>query len=179
MVVMLDNGVGGILDELERHGLREKTLIIYSSDNGGSERSGQLNGIYRGGKFSMLEGGIRDPMLISWPSVLPENRVYGHPVINLDFFPTILSAANLAPAQECDGVNLLPYLTGKTKGTPHEMLFWKMPSDVGGYAVRAGDWKLLKCRLGRGLFNLKDDPGETLDLSAKFPEAPICSENGE
>lgn len=83
MQEILDRGVGAILDELEKQSLLENTLVIYSSDNGGSERSGQLNGNLRGGKFSVLEGGIRVPLLMSWPSRLPKDVVFGYPVSNL------------------------------------------------------------------------------------------------
>jgi len=167
---ILDRGVGAVLDELERLGLRENTLVIFSSDNGGSERSGQLNSILRGGKFSVLEGGLRVPMLISWPKHLPQGVVFCDPVWNLDFLPTALAAANIKPEGELDGVNLLPYLTKEKTSAPHEALFWRQPENLEAYAVRSGDWKLVYSQLGRGLFNLKDDVSETADLREQYPE---------
>ena len=169
MQEVMDASLGRILDELDRLELRENTLVIYTSDNGGSERSGQLNGHLRGGKFSVLEGGIRVPMLISWPEQLSKNVVYGYPVSNLDLLPTILAAAEAKPAQSVDGVNLLPYLRGDLTAAPHQALYWKQPEDMGAYAIRSGDWKLVFSKLGRGLFNLRDDPGETRDLRSKHP----------
>lgn len=170
MIDVMDEGIGRILDELAQRGQLDDTLIIYASDNGGGERSGQVNDIYRGGKFSVMEGGLRVPMLISWPKTLPKGVMYGHPVSNIDFVPTVLAAAGLVPQGELDGVNLLPFLLGENRSAPHSELFWKQPPSMGAYAIRSGNWKLVYSKLGRGLFNLTDDPGETNDLREQYPE---------
>lgn len=165
----VDTGLGAVLDKIEELGLMDNTLIIYTSDNGGGERSGQLNADFRGGKFTPMEGGIRVPQAISWPAVLPAGRVFTEPVWNLDFAPTIHAAVTGKTLDGVDGVNLLPYLLGEADAPPHEALFWKLPP-ANGYGVRAGDWKLTRSRIGLGLFNLRDDPGEYHDLSSEHPE---------
>ncbi len=167
---VLDRAVGLVLDELEKQGLRENTLVIFSSDNGGSERCGQLNNILRGGKFSVMEGGIRVPILMSWPGHLPEDVVFCDPVWNLDFLPTALAAVDIKTAELLEGVNLLPYLSGEKNTAPHEALFWRQPAEMEAYAVRSGDWKLVYSKLGRGLYDLKKDPGETVDVRSQYPE---------
>ena len=170
MLEEMDRGIGDILDTLETHGLARDTLVIYSSDNGGGERSGQVNGILRGGKFNLMEGGIRVPMLMRWPGHIPANRIYCDPVWNLDFLPTILGATGIAPPPATEGVNLLPHLTGDKHASPHEALFWKMPEHTGEFAVRSGSHKLVYTSTGRGLYDLAADPGETHDLRAAQPE---------
>lgn len=166
----MDMGLGAVMDKLEELGVDDNTLIIYSSDNGGSERSGQLNGDLRGGKFTAMEGGIRVPMAVSWPAVLPQGRVYTEPVWNLDYAPTIHAAVTGEELAGVEGVNLLPHLLGEVDKAPHEALYWKMPPAVGEHAIRSGDWKLTRSRIGIGLFNIRQDPGERHDLSAGHPD---------
>lgn len=168
MYYELDEGVGRILDFLEKHGIRENTIIVFQSDNGGGEPEAQLNYIYRGGKFTLTEGGIRVPTLISWPAKLPQNVIYGYPIINLDILPTLLSAVELKPETDLEGVNLLPFLTGKVSSPPHQDLFWQISSS--DFAIRSGDWKLVYTSNGVGLFNLKSDPQEICDLRSVYPE---------
>ena len=162
----LDKSIGAILDRLEKYDIRNNTFIIFQSDNGGGEPEAQLNWIYRGGKFTLLEGGLRVPTAISWPAGIPGNKIYGYPVMNIDFLPTLLAAAGIQSDKEFDGVNLLPYLRGEIKELPHEQLFWS----TGRYlAVREGDWKLVFASNGQGLFNLAEDPSELTDLREKYP----------
>lgn len=170
MLEEMDRGIGQIMDVLEKHGIDRDTLMIYSSDNGGGERSGQVNGLFRGGKFTLLEGGIRVPVIMRWPGRIPANRVYDFPVWNLDFLPTIMGALGITSPEGAEGVNLLPHLAGKAKGRPHDTLFWKMPEREGDYAIREGDRKLVFTSMGRGLYDLAADPGETRDLRNAEPE---------
>lgn len=164
----LDKSVGAVLDRLEKHGIRNNTIVIFQSDNGGGEPEAQLNWIYRGGKFTLLEGGIRVPSVISWPAVLPQNKIYGDPVTNIDFLPTILAAAGIKADKKFEGVNLMPYLTGKRTDAPHATLFWKATKEY--FAVRQGDYKLVFTANGQGLYNLKEDPAELNDLRAMYPQ---------
>lgn len=192
MYDILDDFVGQLLDKLNSYGIGENTLIIFSSDNGGGETDGQLNHTSRGGKFTLTEGGLRVPMIFSWPAVLPAGRIYSQPIINLDFLPTIIAAAGIAPQQEHDGVNLLPHLQGTTKAAPHEVLCWTngdepnyqsegwsrentpelfgYPFEKGDFAVRKGDWKLVSTVGSVGLFNLREDRAELHDRSGDEPE---------
>ena len=163
----LDKGVGEILDRIQDYGISENTIIIFQSDNGGDEPCAKQNWIYRGGKFNLLEGGIRVATVISWPAGLPQDRVYGYPVMNIDFLPTLLAAADIQTDQLFDGVDLLPYLRGENMSRPHEALFWNQRNE---FAVRAGDWKLVFSSRGQGLYNLTEDPSEMNDLRIKYPE---------
>jgi arylsulfatase A-like enzyme len=168
MMESLDNSAGAILERLEKYGIEENTLIFFSSDNGGGDVCAMLGWIYRGGKFYLLEAGIRVPTIISWPAQLPQNKIFRKPVTNMDFLPTMIAAAGGEQDPKFEGVNLIPYLKGEKKMTERP-LFWMMPPGNGDYAVRLGDWKLVYTRTGRGLYNLKDDPQELNDLSSKMP----------
>ncbi len=165
MVLALDEGVGRILDALERTGQRERTLVFFLSDNGGIPRtSGSSNRPLRGTKGMVYEGGIRVPFLVSWPGTLPEGATYSHPVSSLDIAATAAALAGLNRQQtrDLEGVNLVPYLTGQKEGEPHEALFWR----TGGgdqWAVRAGRWKLLQPG--------PDRPLELYDLSRDISES--------
>lgn len=168
MYFELDNSIGKIIDRLEKYKLRENTIIVFQSDNGGGEPEAQINWLFRGGKFTLLEGGIRVPTIISWPKELPQDVVYRNPVINIDILPTLLSVVGIEPDNNIEGIDLMPYLKGDKKGKPHETLFWDAAED--GIAIRDGDWKLVYTTNGRGLYNLKEDPQELNDLRFKYPE---------
>ena len=175
MYDVLDQYVGKLLDKLKEYGILENTMIVFMSDNGGGEPDGQLNDVFRGGKFTFLEGGIRVPFIISCPSKITGNRIYNYPVMNIDILPTILDLVGSKLEKPVDGVSLLPYLNGEKKGEPHHTLYWSGGLEAkSGFAIRKGDWKLVSTDAGVGLFNLKDDPTELYDMRSKHPE--IASE---
>ncbi len=173
----MDDAVGMILDALKREGRYDNTLVIFLSDNG-APSSGPLqvinlpgrNAPFRGCKGTTLEGGIRVPFIAQWPDRLPVGLVYDEPVINLDIVPTAVSAAGGTCEAGLDGVNLLPYLTGKTSGRPHETLYWRQSPQ---WAVRHGDWKLganrIDAPLKARLYNLRGDVEEKRDLADVYP----------
>jgi arylsulfatase A-like enzyme len=179
MVESMDTAFGAIVSRLAELGLAENTLIIFTSDNGGlstSEGAPTSNLPFRGGKGWVYEGGIRVPFLARWPAALPSGRTLDEPVITMDIFPTVLSAAGLsAPANlTLDGRNFLSAARG-TPATPRD-LFWHYPhyGNQGGFpggAIRAGEWKLVEnyedgsC----ALYHLARDPGELHDLAAAEP----------
>lgn len=170
MIEVLDNYIGQLLDLLEEYDIADNTLIIFTSDNGGGEPDGQLNDVYRGGKFTYLEGGLRVPFIVSWPAALPQNKIYGNPVMNIDLLPTILASAGIELAHPVDGVNLLPYLKGENVRQPHDILYWSGGVErKADFAMRQGDWKVVSTVNGVGLFNLAEDPMETTDLQEKHP----------
>ncbi len=169
MMEALDKSLGEILDRLEKYDILENTLIFYASDNGGGDVCAMLGWIYRGGKFNLLEAGIRVPTIISWPKELPQNKIFCDPITNMDFLPTMIAAADGAVDDKFEGINLLPYLKGQKK-IPQRPLFWKMPPQSADYAVRLDNWKLVYTSVGRGLFNLKTDPRELKDISNIYPE---------
>src|SRR5262249_9772465 len=126
----------------------------------------------RGFKATTLEGGVRIPFCFQWKGKVPAGKEYHHPIIQLDIMPTIIAAAGgtVDPAWKLDGVDLMPYLTGKNTGVPHERLCWRFGEQ---WAIRKGDWKLVASRLdGKEprLFNLKEDIGEATDLTAKHAD---------
>ena len=177
MISLLDNSVGRVMKALRDSGQEERTLVVFMSDNGAPPKNGSRNTPLRGGKGSTWEGGIREPFVMQWKGRIPAGSVLGEPVISLDLLPTALAAAKVeVPADSLlDGVNLLPYLTGQTRESPHKSLFWRYGSQM---AVRAGDWKLTKAidrharppAVNTGLFHIVKDTGEENDLAAAHPE---------
>jgi arylsulfatase B len=172
MIASLDDAVGQILAKLKQEGLERDTLVFFLSDNGGpTAELTSRNDPLSGGKGQLLEGGIREPFIVSWPGGIPAGQVYERPIISLDILPTALAAIGAAsPATvRLDGVNLLPYLAGQTKGDPHDCLYWRLGEQL---AIRRGDWKLLRMKAGRPfrLFNLALDIAEKNDLAAQQPQ---------
>jgi arylsulfatase A-like enzyme len=171
MMSAMDDAIGRVLAKLRDAKLEQDTLIFFVSDNGGPPVNASSNAPLNGRKATTWEGGVRVPFLVQWKGRLPGGLVYEQPVIQLDILPTALAAAGMAPPSDAkfDGVDLLPYLEGKRGGSPHEALFWRFGPQT---AVRMGDWKLTEATGsgGKKLFNLKDDIGETKDLSAAHPE---------
>lgn len=167
MIKLLDDQVGDVLGKLREHKLEENTLVFFFSDNGGPTGRAVSNGALRGGKWTVWEGGIRVPFFVQWKGHIPPGRVLDVPVIQLDVFPTALAAAGVDSKSDwhLDGVNLLPLLEGKTQSLSRDALYWRFGVQ---FAVRQGDWKLVKPSLKDEpkLINLVVDPGEEKDLSA-------------
>ena len=184
MMSALDDGVGRTLAALRAEGLDENTLIFFFSDNGGPTMAGTtINGAtntpLRGSKRQTWEGGIRVPFMIRWKGRLPEGKIDSRPIAQIDVLPTALAAAGVesSAAWKLDGVNLLPYLSGKQQGQPHEALYWRLFAHM---AIRKGPWKLVKTMegpllaadtgnpdlSGAQLFNLQNDISEEHDLAA-------------
>lgn len=170
MLSAMDDAIGRVLETLRRLSLEENTLVLFYSDNGGiPSKNASLNHPLRGRKGQVFEGGIRIPFLIQWKGKLPAGTTYEQPVMGFDVHATALAAAGVAVPEDkpIDGVNLIPYLTGKQKGRPHEQLFWRSGRQ---HAARVGDWKLVvRPRDPAMLFNLKDDIGEQRDLASEQP----------
>ena len=145
-----DERIGQLLAKVEALGLREDTIIIYQSDNGHSteERAhfgGGSAGPYRGAKFSLFEGGLRLPAMVSWPGHLPEGAVRDQMAHGCDWLPTIAELCGVAePETPIDGESLVRVIGSEDASTPHEVLHWQV--GVGRraqWAVREGDWKLI------------------------------------
>jgi arylsulfatase A-like enzyme len=173
MMRSLDRNVGRILKALKDEGLDDNTLVIFTSDNGGAGYIGlpDINKPYRGWKATFFEGGIHSPFFMRWPGMIQPGSKFTHPVAHVDIFPTALAAAGGAVPDglKLDGVNLLPYVTGRAQGRPHQTLYWRS----GQYKVILdGDWKLQSSgALHRvWLYDLAADPTEQHDLSATQPE---------
>ena len=182
MVAAVDDSVGEILAKLDELNLREDTVVIFFSDNGGlctlERRIGPTCNLpLRSGKGWLYEGGVREPTIIRAPRVAKPGTVCDTPIVSMDFFPTMLELAELPamPRQHADGVSLVPLL--KQNDVPDRELYWHYPHYHGsswapGASIRDGDWKLIAFyHYGNvELYNLRDDPGEKHDLSSSQPE---------
>ena len=177
MVASMDESVGRILKALEELKIDRRTLVVFTSDNGGlavkegANTPATSNAPLRDGKGYLYEGGIRVPWIVSWPGTVKAGTTCDVPVISPDVFSTFLEAAG-AKAGEVDGVSLLPILKG-TGPLPDRALFWHYPhypnqGGKPGGAMRSGDWKIVEPyeTFAVELYNLKDDPGETRNLAA-------------
>ncbi len=170
MTSALDDAVGRILQVIDDEHLAQNTLVFFLNDNGGPVYTRvQDNGKLRLGKLFLFEGGIRVPMMVRWPGRMSAGSTYEGTVSSLDLFPTICAAAGLRVPDSIslDGVDLLPFLRGEKTGDPHERLFWRNGPNK---AVRWNEWKLIQSHESRWLFNLKEDPGESENLSDRRPE---------
>ncbi|KPF79748.1 sulfatase [alpha proteobacterium AAP81b] len=172
MVRAVDRGVGKVMAELKAQGLDENTIVIFTSDNGGANYIGlpEINRPFRGWKATFYEGGMHVPFLMRWPGHIAPATKFAPMISHFDIYATASAAAGapLPRDRTVDGVDLLPFVTGKTAGVPHQTLFWRS----GAYrVVRDGDWKLqiLERPVQSLLFNLATDPTERRDLAAAQP----------
>ena len=168
MVERVDQGVGRILATLDRLGLRENTIVIYTNDNGGEWLS--RNTPLFNHKMSTWEGGIRVPAIIRWPARIPAGKVTGQVGITMDLTASVLAAAGaqLPSDLHLDGMNLFPILAGREPEVGRT-LFWRSHPARPNRAVRSGDWKLV-LEPRPMLFNLRNDVGERDNLIASHPE---------
>lgn len=181
----MDRNIGLLMDELESRGELSNTLIVFLSDNGGSvEVSNAINAPLRGTKGTYLEGGIRVPMILTWPDRW-QPQVFHQPMSALDLMATFVSAAGGTPPTPgerqprqgrnkkkwpiYDSVNLDPHFRGEVTDPPHQTLYWR--TALRGSAIRDGDWKLLRpnSELPQ-LYNLAEDVGEENNLIGKHPD---------
>jgi arylsulfatase A-like enzyme len=182
MIASIDDSVGKIRACLRQRGIADRTVIVFTSDNGGHigeyrKQRVNDNSPLRSGKGSLYEGGIRVPQIVYWPGVTPAGALCREPVITTDLYWTIRELAGVAddtaPGAARDGVSLAGLLKSPRSGLGRETLYFHYPhyyattSPVS--AVRNGDWKLLEYHEtgSRELYNLKDDPGETRNLAAE------------
>ncbi len=182
MIETMDNGIGEILETLEKNKLTDNTIVVFYSDNGGFEQL-QDQAPLNGGKAMIFEGGIKVPLAIKWPGVISTGSKCEVPVISDDFFPTFASVLNEnSISKDIDGYNILPLLKQKGK-IDRDALYFHFPHYHHlGYkpagAIREGDYKLIEwfeeSKTGGDnayqLFNLKDDVGENKDLSNEMPD---------
>ncbi len=191
MINELDEYAGRILQTLDRLGLAERTLVIFSSDNGttsphaGSDHFhvGGVDAAFfkstaglRGWKGSVYEGGIRVPCIVRLPAKIPAGTVSDTPSYFADWFPTLCEAAGLKAPEGLDGDSLWPLLTGQNTFVRRKPMVWVFPESGGQVAVRMDDWKVVRRNLKARqpgpweLYNLAQDPGETTNLAEAHPE---------
>jgi arylsulfatase A-like enzyme len=193
MIASVDESVGRVLATLDKLGLAENTLVIFSSDNGGvgGYRSVGLdkNGVtdnapLKGGKGTLAEGGIRIPYIFRWKGIIKPGQTSATPINSVDLYPSLLELAGAQPPADypLDGVSYVPLLKGVTQTLERDALYWHFPGYLGFGAngwrtkpvsvVRSGDWKLLEY-LEDGhleLYNLRDDLSEQHNLATSEPE---------
>lgn len=183
----VDERIGTLLGKLEQLGLTERTIVIFQSDNGHSveERAhggGGSAGPYRGAKFSLFEGGIRLPAIISWPGSLPQGQIRGQMAHGCDWMPTLGELCGVKPPEDIDGRSLVPVLRGADAPSPHDVLHWQVGRGPNAqWAVRQGPWKLIGNAVDDAgvlseqdkrlfLSNLDADVGERRNLAADQPQ---------
>jgi arylsulfatase A-like enzyme len=197
MLLVMDDGVGALMEALRKKGVADDTLVVFIGDNGSPRGQGIAQpkqktrgtttmsspGPLKGFKGDTYEGGIRVPFVMHWPGRIPAGETYVHPVLNLDVAATVMALCGVeAPwkGHSFDGVDLMPFVGGDKPADerPHEILYWRRGDD---YAIRQGDWKLAWNDQGGPptiqLYNLADDPGEWKDLSASEPERAQTLQN--
>lgn len=182
VIETLDNTVGRLLAKLEELQLADKTIVVFTSDNGGlhvpegPHPRVTHNTPYRAGKGFVYEGGLRVPLIVRWPKRVPANTVVDAPVINTDWIPTLLELAGQPAPSGLDGVSIAPLLLGRG-AAPARRFFWHFPhyNNQGGRpsgAVRDGDWMLVEFYDGGAteLYNLAVDISEQNSIAGEHPQ---------
>ena len=166
MVVRMDDQVGRVLRTLDCLGLRDNTIVVFTSDNGGERFSDVWP--FTGRKSELLEGGIRIPAIVRWPGRVRAGSVSDAQIMSMDWLPTLLAAAGIrpAPSYPTDGLDITIALGGAQ--LPQRTLFWRYRAHA-QQACRRGDWKYLKIDANKFLFNVSQDPLERANLKNREP----------
>jgi arylsulfatase A-like enzyme len=182
MVNCIDDYVGDIVAKLETLGIADNTLIIFTSDNGPHMEAGHdpayfnSNGPFKGVKRDLYEGGIRVPMIATWPSQIEAGSTTSHISAFWDVFPTFAEIAGQPIPENIDGISFLPTLLGEDEQAEHDYLYWEFHEKKGRQAVRKGDWKGVRYKVSISpdspieLYDLSADLGETKNLAEQYPE---------
>ncbi len=181
MMENLDNQIGTILDRLEKLGIADNTIVIFTSDNGPHKEGGHdprywnSSGGLRGHKRDMHEGGIRTPMLVRWPAVIPENQTTDHLSAFQDVLPTMCEILGQPVPEQNDGISFLPTLKGTGDQIQHDYLYWEFckgaNQEIYSQAVRMGKWKAyLQKNRKMEIYDLDRDPFEQKNLASKLPD---------
>lgn len=168
MIEAMDLQIGRVLQAIEAAGQTDNTIVVFTSDNGGERFSATWP--FVGMKTELLEGGLRVPTVVCWPARIPAGQVSDQVAISMDWMPTLLAAAGLAPdpGYPSDGMNLLPVLESPGASAPRR-LFWRYRHNQ-QRACRDGDYKFLKIRDNTFLFNVVEDPRERANLKDRLPD---------
>ncbi len=182
MMTALDEGIGRILNTLERHQIDTNTIILLSSDNGPHKEGGHMpkyfnsNGGLRGFKRDLYEGGIRCPLLVRWPGKIKAGTTSDHISAHWDLFPTFCELAGTETPDDLDGISFLPALLGAEQ-KQHEYLYWEFFEGGGKRAVRIGKWKAVQNQVNREgqnasieIYDLESDRAETRNLADQNAE---------
>ncbi len=186
MVSYLDENIGKFVQQLKDEGIYDNTLIVFTSDNGPSYAGGAdpiyfesakpFKGEYGRGKGFLYEGGIRVPMIASWPKKIAPGGKSDLISAHYDMLATFAEVSGYETPKDTDGVSILPTLLSKGQQEEHDFLYWEFPSYGGQVAIRMGDWKVVRQNLKNEeaptleLYNLKTDPTETTNVADDNPE---------
>lgn len=182
MINHLDAQVGDIVAKLEELGIAENTIVIFTSDNGPHQEGGadpdyfNSNGIYKGYKRDLYEGGIHVPMIAKWPNKIKAASSTDHISAFWDVMPTLAEITGKKLAENIDGISFLPTLLGEETQKKHEYLYWEFHEKGGRTAIRKGKWKGVKYNVLKKpnqtieLYDLDNDPSEENNLAAQHPE---------
>ena len=182
MITRLDTYVGQILDELEKQGIAENTILIFTSDNGYHNEGGADPGFFnnelrvRGMKRALYEGGMRVPFIVNWKGTVEPNSITTMQAAGWDMMATFTDMLGLKDtwSQPTDGISLLPSFTGNGEQVEHDFLYWEFHEEGGRQAVRAGDWKLIRQNISSTptleLYNIAIDPHEDNNVIAQNAE---------
>lgn len=182
MVKELDDYVGSLLQKLQQLGIEQNTIVIFASDNGPHKEGGadpdyfNSNGGFKGYKRDLYEGGIRTPLLVKWPSKVPQGVVSDHISAFWDIMPTLAEITGAPLLQNTDGISFLPSLLNEGLQKEHEYLYWEFHEQGGRMAVRMGKWKGIIQKVDANpqgkmeLYDLSVDKSEMKDVSALNPD---------
>lgn len=185
MISYLDERVGQLVEKLKREGIYDNTILIFTSDNGPTYAGGvDANYFNSAGPFIndygytkgfVHEGGIRVPLIISWPQSMDFAAVSNHISSFSDMMPTFCDIAQIEAPEESDGISFLPTILNQKPQTNHEYLYWEFPEYDGQQAIRYGDWKAIRKNIQKGnleieLYHLQRDPQEQNNVAAAHPD---------
>jgi arylsulfatase A-like enzyme len=177
MITRMDRDIGRLVDLLRTRGLGDRTLVIFTSDNGPHKEGGadpdffNSSGGLRGIKRDLYEGGIRVPMIASWPGVIRAGGTSDYAAAHWDWFPTFAELAGLPAPTGIDGLSLVRALRGQSQPA-HDFMYWEFHERGFQQAVRMGTWKAVRLAKGRALelYDLSTDSRETTDVAAAHPD---------
>ena len=182
MVHLLDEQVGEIMKKVEELGIADNTIIFFSSDNGPHLEGGadpdyfNSNGVYKGYKRDLYEGGIRVPFIANWPGKIKAGSRSDHLSAFWDMLPTFAELSGAQFSETVDGISIVPTLLAEGNQKQHTYLYWEFHEKGGRQALRQGDWKLVQYNVNKTpqgeleLYNIANDPSEEQNLAAENPE---------
>lgn len=181
MISRMDRDIGGLFAKLKELRMDESTIVFFSSDNGPHAEGvdyefNNSNGIYRGYKRDMYEGGIRVPLIVHWPGKIKVGGTTGHISAFWDMLPTFAELAGIDSIPQTDGISFVPLLHGDNNQKEHKYLYWEFSSLGGKQAVRMDKWKGIRLNVQDNptgpieLYNLEIDPSEENNIATENPE---------
>ena len=185
MITRLDGDVGQLMAKLAEYKIDRNTIVIFTSINGPRKEGGvdpaffnSMGGL-RGYNHDLAEGGIRVPLIVSWPVRMKPGAVSDLPCASWDLLPTAAEITHETPPKDIDGISLLPTLLGSAQTNRHEFLYWELHEHGFAQAARMGDWKAVRASANGPLelYNLKNDAGEKNNVADKNPEVVTKMEN--